>query len=197
MQLTPLTLPITIELCPKSKALLDLLRSQETTAPVAQPKNHLTPPAHGDYWPGQGGHYICTLPALLGVPARHLIAGTHEAEALAYGPRDDVPGATSQIDGTANTRALLATGKDHLAAKWASNYTADGHTDFFLPARLDLVMAHICAPNIFNKNGWYWSSTQGSRFGAFVQVFEYGGSSWYNKGFERRVRAFRVIPLTT
>lgn len=165
-------------------------------ATTTQPHGQASlPPAMGDYWPGQGGRYICSLPALLGLPARHLIAGEGEAEDLTFGPCDDVPAATCQIDGAANTAALLATGKDHPAAQWASDYTADGHTDFFLPSKLDLVMAHICAPQLFKKSGWYRTSTQGSRSSAFVQDFEYGDSDWGSKGDEHRVRAFRVIPL--
>lgn len=198
MQLSALTLPINLELSSKSKALLDFLRMLElgtSPAPTAQPEDTLSPPAHGEYWPGQGGRYICTLPALLGVPARHLIAGDVEAEDVTFGPGVDVPGATSQIDGAANTAALIATGRDHPAAKWAHAYSADGHADFHLPSRLDLVMAHICAPHLFQKGGWYWTSTQGSRNDAFAQDFEDGGSYWDIKGSGLRVRAFRAIPL--
>lgn len=166
----------------------------ECAAP-GQTQSTLIPPAMGDYWPGQGGRFICTLPALLGMPERHLIAGGGEAEDLTFGPEMDVPGANSQIDGAANTAALLASGKKHPAAKWASEYTADGHTDFFLPARLDLVMAYICAKQLFKTSGWYWTSTQDSRNSAFVQVFEDGSSLWVSKDGKRRVRAFRVIPL--
>lgn len=155
----------------------------------------LTPPAHGEYWQGQGGYYICTQPALMGVPARHLVFGKDEAEELAFGPVSDVSGATSHIDGRANTAALLAASKDHAAAKWAAAYTADGHTDFHLPSRLDFVMAHVCAPQLFQKSGWYWSSTQGSAHSAFVQDFEHGHSYWYGKVDEHRVRACRWIPL--
>ncbi|MFC5524054.1 DUF1566 domain-containing protein [Polaromonas jejuensis] len=165
-------------------------------AEPAAPSSTLPPPAHGDYWPGQGGRYICTLPELLGVPARHLIASEHEVESLEFGPSLDVPGARSQLDGPANTAALLATGQDHPAAKWADAYTADGHTDFYLPSRLDLVMAHICAPQLFQKSGWYWSSTQTSRDGAFVQDFEGGYSYWDLKDNEHRVRAFRWVHLS-
>lgn len=198
MNLAAVTLPINLELSIKSKSLLAFLRTLETdTAPVAvaKPMDTLTPPAHGDYWPGQGGRYICTLPALMGMPARHLITGEGEAEDVTFGPGVDVPGATSQIDGAANTAALIATGQDHPAAKWARTYSADGHTDFYLPSRLDLVMAHICAPQLFKKERWYWTSTQGSRDFAFVQYFEDGGSDWDCKDGEHRVRAFRVIPL--
>jgi hypothetical protein len=156
-----------------------------------------TPPAHGEIWPGQGGRYICTLPALLGVPARHLIVSEGEAEGLEYGPYGlDVPGASTPLDGPANTQALLDSGKDHPAAQWARAYTADGHADFHLPAKLDLVMAQICAPQLFNKDGWYWSSTQGSSNSAFVQDFEYGVSNWRSKDSEHRVRAFRWVHLS-
>lgn len=154
----------------------------------------MEPPSPGEYWPGQGGHYICTLAAMMGLPARHLIAADTEAEDLAYGPYADVPGAKSLVDGRANTVALLAHDEGHPAAKWAAGVTADGHTDFFLPSRVDMVMAHACAPQLFNKSSWYWSSTQVSRITAFAQDFENGLSSWYYEDHEFRVRAFRVIP---
>lgn len=155
----------------------------------------LTPPAMGEYWPGQGGHYICTLPALLGMPARHLIAGVGEAEDLTFGPYQEIAGAGSHIDGAGNTTALLQSTDKHPAAQWASAYTADGHTDFFLPSRYDLFMAYLCAPKLFKTSGWYWSSTQGSRDFAFVQDFEVGISIFNDKDDEHRVRAFRVIQL--
>lgn len=155
----------------------------------------LTPPAMGEYWPGQGGHYICTLPALLGMPARHLIAGVGEAEDVTFGPYQEIEGTGSHIDGAANTTALLKSAYKHPAAQWANACTTDGHTDFFLPSRYDLLMAYLCAPKLFNTSGWYWSSTQSSRSSAFVQDFEYGFSYWYDKDCEHRVRAFRVIQL--
>lgn len=203
MHLTqPITAHLDLQLSPKSKALLDFLKTLDADAaptPTAQAAKTLTgaqqPPAHGEYWPGQGGHYICTLPALLGMPARHLIAGADEAEDLTFGPYQDIAGAGSHIDGAANTTALLQATDKHPAAQWASAYTADGHTDFFLPSRYDLMMAYLCAPKLFKTSGWYWSSTQSSRSNAFVQDFEYGGSYWVIKGNEHRVRAFRVIPL--
>jgi len=154
-----------------------------------------TPPAHGEYWAGQGGHYICTQPALLGLPARHLVFGAGEAEDLVFGPSVDVADARSQIDGRANTAALLAASRDHAAARWASEYQADGHSDFHLPSRMDLLMAYVCAPSLFKTSGWYWSSTQYSRDLAFVQGFEHGSSYWGDKGSERRVRACRWIHL--
>ncbi len=156
-----------------------------------------TPPANGEIWPGQGGRFICTVGASHGLPARHLIAGEDEAEDLEYGPYLDVPGATSHIDGRANTAALLATGEKHPAAEYASAYTADGHTDFHLPSQHDLFMAMVHAREHFKKDGYYRSSTQDSRSSAFVQGFEGGSSGWYGKGLEFRVRAFRWVLLST
>lgn len=167
----------------------------EAPAPATGPVATTNPTAHGGIWPGQGGRYICTLPALLGVPTRHLVVGDSEANDVAFGLTIDVPGAVSQIDGPANTAALLATGQNHPAAKWAAAYTADGHADFYLPSRLDLIMAYICAPQLFKKSGWYWSSTQYSRRSALVQGFEGGYSTWSDKDGGHRVRAFRWVHL--
>lgn len=194
-----ITMSITLD--PRTKAFLDALRlldgdTAAPTPPAAPQPLTLTPPAHGEFWSDQGGYYICTLPALLGLPARHLIAGPECTEQIKFGPDVDVPGATSHIDGRANTAALLTSGELHQAARWASSCAADGHTDFFLPAKLDLVMAHICAPKLFNTDGYYWSSTQFSRCNAFVQDFAYGYSDWSSKDYQRRVRAFRWIQAT-
>lgn len=165
------------------------------TAPAISATEATTPPAHGDYWVGQGGRYICTVAASPGLPARHLISSDAEAEDLAFGPYLDVPGACSQLDGPANTTALLATGQAHPAAAWAAAHTADGHADFHLPSRHDLLLAYIHAPQHFNEDDWYWSSTQDSRSSAFVQDFEDGYSYWNLKDNGLRVRAFRWIPL--
>lgn len=196
----PINLPINLVLTPQSKALLRTLMGEtepSITAPApAQPDATMgQPPAPGEYWSGQGGYYLCTLPALLGLPTRHLIAGADEKDDLTFGPTKEVPGAGSHVDGAANTTALLKSGDTHPAAHWARTYTADGHTDFFLPSHYDLFMAYLLAPKLFKTSGWYWSSTQGSRSSAFVQDFESGGSHWNSKDYEHRVRAFRAIQL--
>jgi hypothetical protein len=160
----------------------------------AQP-GALTPPALGEYWPGQGGYFCGTMPARDGAPARHLVFSKDEAEDLKWGPYEDESGAASHHNGAANTAALVESKHDHPAAQWASKVTADGHTDFHLPAHAELMMAWICAPQLFKTEGWYWSSTQGDRHGAFVQHFASGGSGWGDKDSECRVRAVRTIQL--
>ena len=131
------------------------------SAPAPLPTTALTPPAPGQPWPGQGGIYIGTLPAQFGLPARHLVVGTNEAEDLKWGPYDkEATGATSQTDGRANTAALVAASDNHPAAEWAAKYTEDGHADFYLPSRIELLMCYLHAPQVFKTSGWYWSSSQ-------------------------------------
>lgn len=167
-----------------------------------EPRNHLTqakdigaPPAFGEYWPGQGGTYCGTMPAMHGLPARHLIFAQDAEKQLAYGGYGiDAPGAASRIDGPANTAALLAAktanGRDYPAAEYCAAYKADGHKDFHLASQACLFMASLCAPQIFSKDDWHLSSTQFSGNDAFVQDFE-GGFSYRGS----KITEFRVVPL--
>jgi hypothetical protein len=165
-------------------------------APAPAATTALTPPEPGQPWPGQGGIFICTLPAQFGLPARHLVAGTNEAEDLTWGPYgEEAPGATSQTDGRANTAALVAASDEHPAAEWAAKYTEDGHTDYYLPSRIELLMCYLHAPQVFKTSGWYWSSSHSSRISAFCQAFEFGGSYADGKGDEFRARPVRSIQL--
>jgi hypothetical protein len=198
-----ITIPIRLAITQETKAFFDMLKTLHSDEAVVPPsakteaatQTTTTPPAPGEIWPGQGGYFICTLPAINDLPARHLIIGTAEKDGLEYGPRKEVTGAGSHTNGATNTSALMASSDAHPAAAWAKNYSADGHADFFLPSRLDMLMAYFYAPQLFNKDGYYWTSTQLSSDGAFVQGFEDGSSSWGCKGYEHRVRAARVIPL--
>jgi hypothetical protein len=110
-----------------------------------------------------------------------------------WGPRTDVQGARSRHDGRANTAALA--GDDFPAAQWCRDHRADGHDDFHLPSQLEMFLASIYAPQVFEKEGWYWTSTQLSSHGAFIQDFEFGDSLWYFKDYVYRVRAVRWIQL--
>lgn len=180
-------------------ALLSTLESlSDPTAPAftQAPIAGLHPPAAGEIWPGQGGHFICYLPAAFGLPARHLVLATAEQDELAWGGYDsDCEGAQSQTDGWTNTRSLLNDSTPHPAAQWAAEWTADGHKDFHLPSRHDLYMCYLHAPHLFKASGWYWSSSQSSRSNAWCQAFEYGYSSAHNKDYEFRARPVRWIHL--
>jgi hypothetical protein len=176
----------------------------ETPTADTSGSHNNTPPAIGEYWPGQGGIYGGILPAFDGMPARHMIFSAADApDRLTWGPYGEkVDGTSSRTDGRANTATLLAKailkGGDkptYPAAEWAATYTADGHNDFHLPSQAELFMASLYAPEAFGQESWYWSSTQYSADGAFVQGFEGGYSFWSLKGDDCRVRAVRWIPL--
>jgi hypothetical protein len=159
----------------------------------------LIPPAVGQHWPGQGGVYMGTMPAIGDLPARHLIFSAEAPESLAWGPYGTkVEGANSRTDGAANTAAILAHkaahGGEFPAAEWAAAYTADGHADFHLPSQADLFFASL-QPTALFALAWHWSSTQGSSDGAFFQDFDDGWSDWGFKAYDYRVRAVRWIHL--
>ena len=175
--------------------LSTLLDGSSAVAPInASESLAIHSVGHGEYWAGQGGHFICTLPAMHGLPARHLIAAAEENECTWGKGGEDVPGAASQYDGKANTAALVAHG-GHPAAEWAATYEANGLTDFYLPSRLELLMCYLAAPQLFKKEGYYWSSSQYSRGDAWVQDFEYGYSNVSDKYGEFRARPVRWIQL--
>nr|WP_279086014.1 DUF1566 domain-containing protein [Comamonas thiooxydans] len=175
--------------------LSTLLDGSSAVAPInASESLALHTVGHGEYWAGQGGHFICTLPAMHGLPARHLIAAAEENECTWGKGGEDVPGAASQYDGKANTAALVAHG-GHPAAEWAATYEANGLKDFYLPSRLELLMCYLAAPQLFKKEGYYWSSSQSSRLTAWCQYFEYGYSFTSVKDDELRARPVRTIQL--
>lgn len=159
----------------------------------------LTPPAIGHHWPGQGGCYMGTMPAIGDLPARHLVFGAEAPKTLTWGPYGTkVEGANSRIDGAANTAAILAHkaahGGEFPAAEWAAAYTADGHTDFHLPSQADLFFASL-QPTALFALAWHWSSTRNSSSYAFIPSFEDGYSGRGGKVTDYRVRPVRWIHL--
>ena len=163
-------------------------------------KQTITLPAFGSAIAGQGGYFAAIMRGATvdGVqqPAEALLVSdiALEIEAAEWGKySQDVAGATSRTDGKANTDAMVAANCP--AALRVREVSADGHTDYFLPSLGELNSAAANVPELFNKAGCYWTSTQVSRDDAFVQDFENGGSSWNGKGGKRRVRAFRRISL--
>lgn len=155
----------------------------------------LTPPALGAMWQAQGGIYAGIVRGTNGQPDHYLIvdafADEPEQALGTYGT--DVDGAKSKSDGLANTQALAAAGSDLCKALLA--LTRRGFSDWYLPAANE---AHILAanvPELFRKEGWYWTSTQDGSFGAFVQDFENGTHSYGFTASSRRARAVRRIQL--
>lgn len=147
-------------------------------------------PAFGEYWKGQGGILRAYCPGKNGVPDRLLISGEKIGKRLEWGPYGKkIHGADSHIDGRANTDAIIASGLDCPAAKFAVEYEADGHTDFWLPSRRELAI--IEASGFVDDLGDdFWSSTQCSATSAWIQVFGDG----YVYEWSKSTRA-GVLPL--
>ena len=160
----------------------------------------ITLPAFGAIIPGQGGRLAAIMrgPVVGGaeLPPYALLVSDQstEIERVTWGKYgEEIAGAGSRVDGRANTAGMLAA-KCPAAVK-ACAVQADGHKDFYVPSLGELNAAAANVPELFDAKGVYWTSTQGSRDGAFVQDFQYGFSDWYGKVFKFRVRAVRQIPL--
>lgn len=160
-------------------------------------KKQPTLPTFGALVPGAGGR-------LAGIMRGNMVGTMRQPDyALIVADMDDVPlqwgaygtdvmGANSLTDGVINTLAMIAAKCP--AALHVKKMKLGGFKDWYLPARAEMWAARANVPELFSKN-WHWTSTQGSSYYAFVQGFEGGYSYWDSKGSERRVRAFRRIPL--
>lgn len=146
-----------------------------------------TIPAVGAYWPGEGGINASFVPARGDVPAHYLILGTKSLGELKWGRYKEESKAISKWDGKANTDALIAAG-GHPAAEAARAYTADGHSDFDLPAASQLYQ--VWAYDLIAE-GAYWSSSQRSAYYAFYVHFDDGYQGNDVKDNELHVRPVR------
>ena len=146
-----------------------------------------TIPAIGEHWPGEGGINAGFVPARGDVPAHYLILATKSLGELKWGRYKEESKAISKWDGKANTDALIAAG-GHPAAEAARAYTADGHSDFDLPAASQLYQ--VWAYDLIAE-GSYWSSSQRAANDAFYMHFDDGGQRYHVKYDELHVRPVR------
>ena len=169
--------------------------------PANEPRPADVPPSIGEAWPSQGGVYAGMMRGENGQPDYHLIVPTvdphavveqAEIEEIKWGSTGkEETAATSERDGLANTRALIASDNDHPAARWASNLELYGHRDWYLPARRELALCYATVPELFQKSGYYWSSSQFSANGAWARCFAYGYQLVDRKVHALRARAVR------
>ena len=157
--------------------------------PVAAPIT--TPPPVGEVWPGQGGIYAGIIRNPENGQRWQLIVHPELQGKTTWGEEGKETKAVSKADGASNTQELCAAGK-HPAAKLATEASADGYTDYYLPAQTELQLLHA---NLHDKLGddVCWSSTQYSAFGAWYQAFENGDHRIGLKVTKLAVRAVRRI----
>ncbi|WP_136474516.1 DUF1566 domain-containing protein [Pseudomonas sp. DG56-2] len=161
-------------------------------AASVQPIAQTDIPAIGKPWPGQGGINGGLVAARGDVPEHYLIIAIEDAGSHEWGRRGEASGATSKTDGLANSAVLLEEGS-HPAAKAASNYTADNHNDFYLPAAAELYRGWVNCPEVFAQDCYYWSSSQRSAYYAFGLYFDGGLQDSRVKDLELRVRPVRRL----
>lgn len=161
----------------------------------------ITIPLFGDTVPGQGGRLGAILrgAAADGSEDYALIVveceGAEIEDVVWSEAYTEIQGADSVHDGAANTAAMAAAGL--LLALRIQALEVDGHKDCYLPSAAELRALSATVPHLFNKDDWYWSSTQYSRYFAWCQDFEYGDSSAGYKGGRHRARAVRKVQLLT
>ena len=176
---------------PRQTVIANWLASMPANAP--HPAD--VPPAIGETWASQGGVYAGLMRGEDGQPDHHLIVPRVEQAQIKEiqwgGVGEDETAATSERDGLANTRALIQSGHDHPAAHWVANLDLHGHRDWYLPARRELALCCATVPELFERSGYYWSSTQFSAYNAWGQAFAVGSQDLAHKCDALRARAVR------
>jgi hypothetical protein len=151
-------------------------------------------PRIGQPWPEQGGIYIGVCPGQHGQPDYHLIAATDPRALFKdvqwHARSAKVALANSDWDGKANTIAMAEAASELAGA--LLDLQIGGHHDFYLPARHELRLVKLVAPDLIVDN-WHWSSTQYSADYAWCQTFGGGGQYGYDKDDELRARAVRRL----
>ncbi|OMG80634.1 hypothetical protein BIZ53_30525 [Achromobacter xylosoxidans] len=155
---------------------------------TSSPSRLARPALIGAELPGQGGIYAGDILGDDGVVYGLIVAGEDLDGTYAWGPEDGERTA-STWDGLVNTNNLLRHDKTHAAARAAKAYSADGHADFYLPAKRELQIIAASLPHLFQPKP-YWTSTPYGSYNAWAVVFE--GGNVYSWG---RINEFRVRPV--
>ena len=156
------------------------------TAPDESPVIDHDRPAIGEYWQGQGGIYAGDFRGDDGTVYGLIVSAEQDTGRADWGPNGERD--LSSWDGLENTRRLS---KECPAAKLATEYNRDGHTDFYLPARRELQLAGANLHETFGKESWYWTSTPYAEHYAWAVDFEDGYTGRSHRHDEFRVRPVR------
>lgn len=168
-----------------ARSLIDhLKRGAQVAAPV--PRR----PAIGEYLAGEGGIYVGDIRGDDGAVYGLVVPEPEDVGRAAWGA--EPPSNLSAWDGLINTNTLRS--GNHPAAKMAAAYEAEGHVDFYLPSRRELLVAAANVPHLFGSDSWYWTSSARGEYPWAVD-FEDGIVDFSNRFTEFRVRPFRRLPL--
>ena len=146
-----------------AKALFEKLTASAEASTATKAS---TPPPLGAMWPEQGGIYAGVMRSEWG-RHYHLIISPIDTELNDTEWGEDnkmISGAINDRDGLSNSLAIRDYAKSiekrFPAACLALSLTANDFNDWYLPARHELRLAYLNTPEIFNLDGWYWTSTQ-------------------------------------
>lgn len=143
-------------------------------------------PQIGEHWEGQGGIYAGDFRTGDGSIYGLIVAPEQDIGRATWGPNGERD--LSDWDGLENTRRLV---NECPAAKLAAGYTRDEHTDFYLPARRELLLGAANLHDTFGKESWYWTSTPRAEHYAWAVDFAFGSTLSFGRTCEFRVRPFR------
>jgi len=143
----------------------------------------------GAYLPGEGGIYAGDILGDDGTVYGLVLSSEDLDGTYDWGPEDG-EGQGSDWDGLVNTNVLLRHGQAHPAARAAKAYSADGHADFYLPAKRELQIIAANLPHLFQPKP-YWTSTPYGSSHAWAVGFESGSVSRWGRSSEFRVRPVR------
>lgn len=167
-----------------AQRLIENIRTGAAPQPAAKR------PRIGEYLVGQGGIYAGEILGDDGTTYGLVIAEPQDVGTARWAPNGERD--LSEWDGLTNTSRLR---NECPAAKLASDYEADGHADFYLPSRREMMIALANVPHLFGKDSWYWTSTPRSESYAWAVDFENGLVHYDNRLYEFRVRPFRRLPI--
>lgn len=168
-----------------ASTLLGALSSYLASRP-AQPVHQVK---IGAYLPGEGGIYAGDILGDDGTVYGLVLSSDDLDGTYNWGPEDGERQG-SDWDGLVNTNVLLRHGHAHPAARAAKAYSADGHADFYLPAKRELQIIAANLPHLFQPKP-YWTSTPYGPYFAWAVSFELGIVGGWYRGDEFRVRPVR------
>lgn len=150
-------------------------------------------PAVGELWPCQGGVNAGLVDARDDVPAYYLIVAEKDLPSMyTWGGHGIGSKAKSKTNGLFNTSILLSEDPEHPAAKAATEYQADGHKDFYLPAPTELHQAYLNLAIELNFNGtYYWSSMEEAAANTHAHALDF---STYSQGRHSKLTPLSVRP---
>ena len=122
-------------------------------------------PAIGQEWPEQGGVFIGT--RIIDGVAHHIV----------------IPGG-AEFD-------LVDVEFKGLDSAVAERGEVNRHTDWRAPDQEDMMLAYINAPDLFEKDDWYWTNSPYGSGYAWAVGFEDGGVLFWGRDTEFRVRPVR------